>query len=302
MYTIENEFDECIQSIRTQTYKDYDYFIIEKLPNKKAHESLYERFMNPSDEYDLFIKIDADMVLHRPSFFGEVVDEFKNDPDLDDLEIAISDFFTNRLIYGLHIFSNRVKWNKISEKIFVDKSTNQGRYRRDGSKLAPAAYHCPNPSLFQSFRYGLHKMLKVIQTDNQQLNYMASMYHWNNIINLKDHYLIAQDERLLYALLGVIAERKGKYDSTYTDFDNPNVEKLFDYYANKGSDMNNTLIKNSTKWFNILPDSFHLNLILYKSRRIGFLQFLKKNLKNEFSRYRENFNEYFYNSPGNKRN
>ena len=55
LHTIENEFPQCIEAIKNQTYQNFDYFVVENIPNKEAHDTLYRRFMDSADNYELFI-------------------------------------------------------------------------------------------------------------------------------------------------------------------------------------------------------------------------------------------------------
>ena len=108
MYSIENEYQECLEKIAHQEC-DFDVFKVEQLTNKEAHLTLYDTFMKKSEDYDLFIKVDADMVITRNSFFTEVQEFFRNHKNVDLLAIAVNDFFTDRLIYGLHVNNSNVK-------------------------------------------------------------------------------------------------------------------------------------------------------------------------------------------------
>ena len=61
LHCIENEYELCIQSLQEQSVKNWNHFVIRDLPNAEAHNALYSRFMEGSKEYDLFLKLDADM-------------------------------------------------------------------------------------------------------------------------------------------------------------------------------------------------------------------------------------------------
>ena len=111
LYCGENEFDECINSIQRQELVGVDYFVVENLPNKEAHNVLYENFMRNASNFDYFIKVDADMVLCKNTFFSDVISEMNEDLSFDNYQIAVLDHYTNSLIYGLHIYRNKVTWN-----------------------------------------------------------------------------------------------------------------------------------------------------------------------------------------------
>ena len=77
LYTIENEFDECVASINRQSHSDFEHFILENLPNKHAHDTLYRTFMERSGDFVLLIKVDADMVIEDEDLFAKIVDKFR---------------------------------------------------------------------------------------------------------------------------------------------------------------------------------------------------------------------------------
>jgi hypothetical protein len=120
LHTIENEFEECLAAIRRQTHTAVDVFVIEKLRNREAHERLYRTFMERAGEFDVFVKVDADMVLCRDDFFAGVARVFRESPDVDRLYVAVDDFFTQKLIMGLNCYRNTVRWPSSSEDLFVD--------------------------------------------------------------------------------------------------------------------------------------------------------------------------------------
>ena len=124
--------------------------------------------------------------------------------DVDDLQIAVSDFFTDRLTYGLHVYSSRMRWGNTDDNIFVDRRADSVVYKRvcDPRRLAPAAFHCPDPSRYQAYHFGLHKAIKVAQYGRTRLNYNAAMNHWYNIVCMCRHYRRNLDIRLAFAVLG----------------------------------------------------------------------------------------------------
>jgi len=101
LYTIENEFQDCLASLDRQTLRDFDHFVIQGVPNRQAHDQLYERFMNNAGEYDFFIKLDADMVIRSQHLFANIVTEFEQRPQIDLLTILVHDYFTDRQVEEL---------------------------------------------------------------------------------------------------------------------------------------------------------------------------------------------------------
>lgn len=217
LYCIENEFSACVESIEQQTYQNYDFFVIENLPKKEAHQKLYGKFSEGASTYDIFIKLDADMVLCRDTYFEEVVREFSADPDLTLLQVAVHDFFTDQLIFGLHNYRNTMKWGERNEVLFTDRQTTSTKTISDSEKLAPAAFHCPNPSEFQAFHFGVHKAVKVTQIGQKYKNMKSRNVHWSNIMRMRYQYQTKEDTRLGYAVLG--SEMAFKYRFTHQQVD-----------------------------------------------------------------------------------
>lgn len=298
LYCIENEFSQCISSIKQQLYQDYDYFIIRGLTNKEAHNALYETFMKNNGDYDLFIKIDADMVLSRPTFFNEVVEYISNNTTIDDLQIAVNDCFTDRLIYGMHVYSSRMRWEKDSEQVFVDWPDKIRSYKRvnDYTDLAPAADHCPSPGKLQAFHFGLHKVVKITQYDRKELRYFASLVHWDNILKLAEHFnRDKQNISVAYGILGAYEAIRGKLRARHVNFNNPESLLLFQKWEVRGDSEVLRVALQLAKMVLILPHNFLLQLIIYpRNNRDGwwfsFFEFIRNLMHNHLIDYQKKNN------------
>jgi hypothetical protein len=231
LHTIENEFEECLAAIRRQTHTAVDVFVIEKLRNREAHERLYRTFMERAGEFDVFVKVDADMVLCRDDFFAGVARVFRESPDVDRLYVAVDDFFTQKLIMGLNCYRNTVRWPSSSEDLFVDAQPPcAGRKIKDWDGLAPAATHCKNPSCFQAFHFGVHKAVKAIQPDREDFRPSSSRVHWANIRDMRRSLRRTEDIRRAYAVLGSELALGGGIAPAHLDFDNPLLHARFEPY------------------------------------------------------------------------
>lgn len=227
MYCKENEFGDCIKSIQSQTYKNFDYFVVENLPNKEAHDKLYKTFLDSKDKYNIFIKIDADMVLCRNDLFENIVHKFKQNTSMDLLSIKVQDFFTGRLIWGLNIYRNTVTLTNLAENIFVDIVVKFENLVRDDSELAPAAFHCPNPSKFQSYHYGMHKAVKFIQRDADNYQESQGMYHLNNILNMMRNYMKTNNDFVGIACLGAQIAQIKRFTYKNVNYDDSQAMDVF---------------------------------------------------------------------------
>lgn len=231
LYSGENEYDECVNSIKKQKGVKYEHFVVRNLPNKIAHEALYNRFMDHSNEFDIFIKVDADMIIEDEELFLKIVSKFQANPHLKDLEIAVHDFFSDQLIYGMHAYRNNVKWYQSKEDLFVDyNSIGSDQHIRDDKELAPAALHCKNPSLFHSFHFGIHRALKVIQSGRASVSKVASRFHWQILEKTRTNFLRTRDKRYGFATLGAAIVFRGGIKVEDLDYTNPKPHRIFEKY------------------------------------------------------------------------
>jgi len=236
LYVNENEFPESIDSIFRQSYKHYDHYVFRNLPNKEAHVALFKSFLEKTNEYDVLVKVDADMVLLNTSIFANIVDVFKQKDWVQILSIAVHDFFSDRLIWGLNTYRNTVRWDLDSENLFVDiPNTPIDNYFFDDHILAPAAIHCKNPSPYQAFHYGIHRGLKVIQTNRVEKRSSSSKSHFRNLELTWLNFLSKKDERLGLAVLGAELVYAGKFNVNDLDYSNPNISIELSKYISMDS-------------------------------------------------------------------
>jgi hypothetical protein len=263
LYTIENEFEACVASIERQTYRDFQHFVFEGLPNKEAHDALYRAFMDRSDEFDLLIKVDADMVIEDQDLFAKIVRKFRANEWLEDLEIAVHDFFSDQLIWGLHTYRNTVRWEQDDEDLFVDACPVDADARlHDDSELAPAAIHCKNPSPFQAFHYGVHKALKTIQPRRLEVKEAYTRYHWNNLERTREHFLETRDKRIGFAVLGAELTFGGGIHPAHLDYSDSYLRNLFDRYQHLDAAGLKQIIKRvSLSRFGFLPSATRLKVL-----------------------------------------
>lgn len=235
LYAIENELEECMKGIKEQSYQNFEHFIIEGLPKQEAHDQLYGTFMGKAADFDLFMKVDADMVIENRALFAQIVEKFQNNPQMDRLTIEVYDFFTDRQIDGLHTFRSHVRWGKRTSMVFTDRhKLPRERCVYDATELAPAATHCKNPSPFQSFHFGLHRAIKI----QSYLNYPEPLdtnlqFHLDNRELLWQHFLRTGDLRLGYAALGTELTLRGDYSVEHIPYTNPYAEKRFECHYSR---------------------------------------------------------------------
>ena len=228
--TIENEFSACVEALNRQTHREFEHFVVRDLPNKQAHDALYDTFMRRAGEFDLFVKVDADMVIQNGDFFRRLIASFEAHSDKRGIVIPVHDFFTDTLIRGLHAYRSGVKWNTGDEEVFVDPSPVDGAQMIDDvDDLTPAAEHCPDPSPFQAFHFGAHKGLKAREALERGIP-GTLRFHSGNVEQVWRHFLRNGDVRLGLAALGGEMGLAGRFRPEHMDFDHPRLSELLKRY------------------------------------------------------------------------
>jgi len=189
LYTGENEFEQSKRSLQRQKYKNWEQVVFKHLPNKEAHDRLYRTFMQRADKFDLFVKLDADMVFRSERSLQTLIDLFESEPELDHALLAVRDWASDTLIMGLHAFSNRAVWSPSGEELFVDHSPSvPGKRLTTKGPPAPLVDHSPDPSPFQAYRFGVHRALKVVQRDRSSLDLFRSRMQWRLLENVRRRF------------------------------------------------------------------------------------------------------------------
>jgi len=231
LYIGENEFEQCRESLAAQTYKNWEHKVHSHLPNRQAHQTLYADFM-ASRQFDLFIKLDADMVFSHDGALRDVVGFFSARPDLDHATFALRDFMTDSFIMGLHVFSNRARWQTNGEELFVDPDpVVPGQRLVVWQAPAPFALHSPNPSPLQAFKFGAHRSLKAYQPGRESLVWRQAIRQWRYLTKVWDHFERKRDRRLGLAILGAELVRTGELRPSTNQYTEHQVEAMFEMYS-----------------------------------------------------------------------
>lgn len=262
LYSGENELDECVTSIQRQSHKDFKHFIFRNLANKEAHATLFRTFLDKAGEFDVLVKVDADMVLANDFIFQNIVKKLSENRQIDLFAIAVHDFFTDQMIWGLNAYRNTVRWDFEKETVFVDiPELSRGKMLYDESVLAPAAFHCKNPSLLQAFHYGVHRGLKSVQPKGGSTHWLLLERIWNNFRHKKD-------VRIGMAALGaemVYADKFGVSDVDYTNLRMKNF--LSKYVSLNATQLNREIKKLRLLNWGFLPGNIRRKILILKSAK-----------------------------------
>lgn len=239
----EQEFAQCEDSIRQQDYPHITHKIIRDMNNVDAHANLYRMIMDASDDYDLFLKLDADMVLNRQTAISEMIAFWQSHDKPDHMTFAVRDFFSDGPITGVHLFSSHCRWkNNIEDDLFPDPNpvlpNKRLIVRHD---IASFVDHAPNPTLFSSFHFGVHRALKAFQKGRifaRPQGYEA----FRILMRTAKHYKRTKDDRLRTALLGAEFVRTKRIQLSTGDKADDTVSLLCDVVSQMDDDHKNMLI------------------------------------------------------------
>lgn len=228
LYSGENEFEQSQAALRAQTFDRWEQRVFAHMPNKAAHDALYAEIMQRAGEFELFVKLDADMVLASPDTLGMMVQLFVDDPGLDHAVFGLEDFMSDSKLMGLHLFSNRVRWRLGGERLFVDPDPIvPGERRLVRDPPAPVAQHAPDPSPYQAFHFGVHRALKAFQPGRERANYEQAFKQWTLLKRVWRHFESDPDPRLGLAVLGADLVWKGLLGPGGEDFDDAETQRAF---------------------------------------------------------------------------
>lgn len=258
----ENEFGQCLDSLRRQQHRDWEHFVLEGLPEKEAHDRLYGRFMERSGDFDLFLKLDADMVLCGADRLGAAVRLFEGDACLDHAVFRVHDWMSRTPIIGIHMYRSRVRWTRHDDLLHPDLApVIDGRRRYVLRRYpSPLALHCPDPSPLQAFHYGLHRGLKAFQIRVRKRRRFWAVWEWRLLRRVWRHFDETRDRRPGLALMAVehvLAEPVGPEDCNYTG---TRLREVFARYEPlSAADMHDRLratwggaVRRETRWLRAL--------------------------------------------------
>jgi|694.fasta_scaffold127009_3 hypothetical protein len=211
LHSNEPQFKDCVDSVKLQKYDyQFDYFVISNKTKNEAHDLLYKNFMSNSNQYDLFLKLDADMIIKKKDFFKYISNLFILDDKLDWVRLLLYDHFLKENISGLNIYRSSVKWNTNKANYFTDRILDVRTVRKDLGIDPDKQWltHCENASLYQHFNFGFHRAIKLFQFDSKVRLY--SYMHWNVFIKIYRLYSVNKDLNSLLILSTLIYVYKYK--------------------------------------------------------------------------------------------
>ena len=230
LYSGENEFSRCKRSIQSQTYTNKKHVVIPGLGKKESVNTLMKTFL--TSDCDVLVKVDADVVLTNDHFLERLMEIFRENDSITMVQAAIQDFFSGDNIQGINAYRKPFNWDDNSQDVlFTDKVNIPASQRLVvWSTFVNDAVHAPAPTAFQSFHFGVHRGLKVIQHDvarydprrsNEQRHYLERT--WNRFRESKE-------KRLGFACLGFELALCGYYTVRDLDYTRNALKQQFNSF------------------------------------------------------------------------
>ena len=235
LHTIENEFDECVESIRRQSYQDFEHLVFHNLSSTEAHEKLYGTFMERADEFELMIKVDADMVLEDAELFDKIVDVMQRRTELDLYSIYCWDNFLDEQISGLHTFRNTVRFETRDPSFPDNHSVVADRSFEDKTSHGRSVIHCKNPSPLQAFHYGIHRGVKCAEWIRRRRFDRVAQMVWY-VDRMTARFRATGEPRFGLAALGAELALRGVFDQQHLSYDEPLPGKVLAVYEERSAD------------------------------------------------------------------
>ncbi len=114
-------------------------------------------------DFDLFVKIDADTVLMRDDALASAWRLFNQNPDVTGAQIGLLDYYSNDTIMGMNFFRPMVIFTPARSRLNCDRVDSGHNIVLRGDAVAhlePIAWHGKDPEARQAFHFGLHRARK----------------------------------------------------------------------------------------------------------------------------------------------
>lgn len=227
LHSGEAEFEKCKRSVQAQTYKNYEHVFFEGLPEKEAVPAVLNHFL--ASDSDILVRLDADTVLTDKDFIARVVDIFSSRPDTYLLQMAIHDFFSNDVMQGINAYRQNMPLKKnAKDALFPDRTGIKPDQRLvTWTEFADSAVHCPDPAPFQSYHFGVHRGMKVIQHNQPKFDAGNAQQQMIYLEKTYENFKASQDSRLGFASLGFEQALTQPFELNHLNYANTYLKRRF---------------------------------------------------------------------------
>lgn len=228
LHSGEAEYERSVAAVAAQESVSVEHVVFSGLSNLEAHRRCYQAIEDRHGCFDIAVKVDADMVLRSPGVLRAIGEWFVDQPALDHAQLAIHDFYTDRAIMGLQVFSPSARWGQLAESLFVDASpTVPGRRAVIWRPPLPIADHSPDPSPLQAFRFGVHRAQKAFQRDRRRVKGSQAREQWQTLVRTWEAFHETGEVRRGLAVFGADLVWRGEVDTSDGGYRSEAVDAAF---------------------------------------------------------------------------
>ena len=158
----EPSLESSLASIHAQEEVEVEIIHVADRPQFEAHRELFAAFDERSADFDLIVKVDADMEIVNTRLFTALIAMFQRFPEHDLIPVAVDDWLSRTRIWGLNAWRGGVRWTAPPPALFVDRVPSTVRSAMSLLDTgAPLVLHATRPTTAQCLRYGAQRALKA---------------------------------------------------------------------------------------------------------------------------------------------
>jgi hypothetical protein len=180
----EPSLPSTLAALRAQVDIDLELLLIGHEPKQQAHQRLYESFSALTEQFDVLVKVDADMQIVEPALLRTIGWMFRRHRHLDRIQLGVDDWFSGARIPGMHAWRSGTTWTTAAPELFTDAVSNTAKGKltvMDAGRTL--VLHGAAPDDAQALRYGAHRALKAELSHSTE----GADARWGWLMRLQEH-------------------------------------------------------------------------------------------------------------------
>lgn len=167
LYSGEPTLPRVIAALEAQRDIDLRIILIGRFNQWEAHRRLYHTFNETGTDVDLFVKVDADMVILHERLLATASAFVSDHDELDRISFGVQDWLSGRPILGMHVWRSSVRWLEEPPPLHTDDARTSVRSHLSlPEPPCTLVLHAPEPSDLQATRYAARRALKAAHPES----------------------------------------------------------------------------------------------------------------------------------------
>lgn len=169
LFSGEGEFERCKSILDKQVDADIVHYIVDNKPILEACEEMYSTWSRVNNDFDIFIQVDADMVLKNSNTVFTIAKTLC-DSEYNHISYPVFDHLSNHNIWALNAYLPSVVFPTLKNKYKPDMEFIKGKkYPNITLNNEFMAHHAETPTTKQAFHYGWHRQLRIVKSPGQKI-------------------------------------------------------------------------------------------------------------------------------------